>query len=308
MRIGNRNFPYPVLNANTDLTGYMESSKFSFEFETTPKGEVIVENGLLKFKKLHFILENEELNSLYQSGKVKAAVVVECSGSTYRKSFPLTLEPQDLTIEAGSLNGMVTVSAYMYASCDLDQYSNNDFNEFYHGYKFDLDKFDILAVDDGGRFRVNIDPSEDNKVSSIFTIVKVENSNKLVSFELRPSQIVIKLPKLYYEQYDKIKRRSEYNNIVFAMLAIPVLTACLAELQQYEYNSFEDLIERYTWMESVQRAYKQVKGRDFELDIFKSEQAFELAQILLNQSSCRGIEDFGIMISGKMEESSDEDE
>lgn len=308
MRIGNRIFPYPILNANLDLTSYMESSKFSFEFETTTEGQVIVENGLLQFKKLHFILENEELNKLYQGGKVKAAFVVECSASTYRKSFPLTLEPQDLTIEARDLNGMVTVSAYLYANCDLEQYSNNEFNEIYQGYKFDLDKFDILAVDDGGRFRVNIDPSEDDKVSSIFTVVKVENNNKIISFDIRQNQIVIQLPKPYYEQYDKIKRRSEYNNIAFAMLAIPALSSCLAELQQYNYNSLEELIESYTWMESIQRAYKQVTGIDFDLDIFNNEQAFKLAQILLNQSSCKGIEDFGMMISGKMEESGEEDE
>lgn len=308
MRIGNRIFPYPILNANLDLTSYMESSKFGFEFETTTEGQVIVENGLLQFKKLHFILENEELNKLYQGGKVKAAFVVECSASTYRKSFPLTLEPQDLTIEARDLNGMVTVSAYLYANCDLEQYSNNEFNEIYQGYKFDLDKFDILAVDDGGRFRVNIDPSEDDKVSSIFTVVKVENNDKIISFDIRQNQIVIQLPKPYYEQYDKIKRRSEYNNIAFAMLAIPALSSCLAELQQYNYNSLEELIESYTWMESIQRAYKQVTGIDFDLDIFNNEQAFKLAQILLNQSSCKGIEDFGMMISGKMEESGEEDE
>lgn len=38
MRIGNRIFPYPVLNANTDLTNYLDCSKFYFEFETTSEG------------------------------------------------------------------------------------------------------------------------------------------------------------------------------------------------------------------------------------------------------------------------------
>lgn len=308
MRIGNRNFPYPILNANLDLTSYMESSRFGFEFQTTPEGTVIVENGVLQFKKLHFILVNQELNDLYESGKVAAAFVVECSASTYRRSFPLTLDPKDLAIEARDLNGIVVVSAYLYANCDLEQYSNTEFNEIYQGYKFDLDKFDILAVDDGGKFKVNIDPSEDDKVSSIFTIVKVENNDKIVSFDIRQNQIVIQLPRIYYEQYDKIKRRSEYNNIAFAMLAVPALASCLAELQQYEFNSIEELIEKYSWMESVQRAYKQVTGMDFDLDTFNVEQPFKIAQILLNYSSCKGIEDFGKMISGNSEEGGEEDE
>lgn len=308
MRIGNRNFPYPILNTNLDLTSYMESSKFGFDFQTTPEGNVIVEDGVLQFKKLHFILVNQELNDLYESGKVAATFVVECSASTYRRSFPLTLEPVDLAIEARDLNGIVVVSAYLYANCDLKQYSNKEFNEIYQGYKFDLDKFDILAVDDGGKFKVNIDPSEDDKVSSIFTVVKVETNNKFVSVDIRQNQIVIQLPRIYYEQYDKIKRRNEYNNIAFAMLAIPALSSCLAELQQYEFNSTEELIEQYSWMESVQRAYKQVTGMDFDLYTFNSEQPFKIAQILLNHSSCKGIEDFGKMISGNSEEGGEEDE
>lgn len=306
MRIGNRIFPYPVLNSNTDLTNYLDCSKFYFEFETTSEGQVIVENGSIQFKGLHFILKNRELDDLYRKGKIKAAFVLECSSSAYRKSFPLGLEPKDLKIEACDLNGTVSASAYLYANCDIRKYSNREFNDIYRNYKFDLDKFDILAVDDGGNFRVNVDPTEDDKVSSIFTVVRDERDDEIVAVDCESRKIVIRLPRPYYEQYCKMKRMNDYNNISFAMLAVPALTSCLSEIRKSDFESLDDLIENYTWMDSVQKAYKHVTGKEFDLDILKKEQPFKIAQILLNHSSCKGIKSFGEMISGMMEESVEE--
>ena len=307
MRIGNRIFPYPVLNANPDLTNYLESSKFGFEFETTEDGSIIMENGKIVLRQVHFFLENSQLNELYKAGSIRAAMIIECSSSTYRKCFEIFLEPIDLIIDAQDLNGMVSVSVYLYANEDITRYNNEEFNEIYQDYKFDLDKFDILAVDDGGRFRINIDPTEDDRVSSIFTIVKVENENQIISYEIRKRQIVIQLPRIYYEQYDKIKRRKENNNISFAILAIPTLSACLSELQQ-RYNSIDEIIDSYLWFESVKISYEQLTGNELDIETFDSEQPFKLAQILLNQATCRGIEDFGMMISGENEEGGEEDE
>ena len=307
MRIGSRNFPYPILNANQDLTSYLESSKFGFEFETTTGGEIIVENGKINFKNMCFVLKNEELRNLYEGGKVDAALIVECSSSTYRKSFSIGLTPSDLYIETKDLNGTVNISAYMYAKVDIKDYSNIEFNEIYQGYNFDIDKFDILAVDDGGRFTVNIDQTEDDKVSSIFTIVKVENDEQLIAYESRSTQIVIQLPKNYYEQYQKIKRNSDYNNIAFAILAIPVLSSIFIELQS-KYSGIEEIEEDFSWFRSICASYKQSVGTVLDWETFSNEQPYKLAQLLLNYASCKGIEYFGEMISGENVESGEEDE
>lgn len=51
----------------------------------------------------------------------------------------------------------------------------------------------VLAADDGIKFRVDIGESNDNKMSSIFTIVKKDDAEGLVTYNNEPNKIVIYL-------------------------------------------------------------------------------------------------------------------
>ena len=49
---------------------------------------------------------------------------------------------------------------------------SEDFDDDYDGFRFTIEKNDILAVDDGFTNKIEFDEDEDNKKSSIFLIVK----------------------------------------------------------------------------------------------------------------------------------------
>lgn len=306
MHIGNRNFPYPVLNKNELLSDYVAESTFKLEFDVGEDGAPIVQNGEVVFKKLCYTITDASLIELLKQGKMKGAFIVECSASVFRSIFDISDTPYDLRIPANKINGNVVASCYLYATEDIADFKSAGFISEYAGYSFDVDKFDILAVDDGFRFRIELDPTVDDKVASIFTVVKKEGDSDIMTYENKDKNIVIYLPAVYYGSYDNIKTRRECNNIAFAMLAIPVLAACLDEVYA-NYDSMEDILDGHPWFNAVCISYKRKTGDDLVYEVFEGMNKLELAQIVLNSASCNGIMDFGNMLLGNMEEGADDE-
>ncbi len=307
MHIGNRIFPYPVLNRNEALSDYVADSTFKVEFETDASGTPIIQNGKVLFQNLHYTITDASLCALLEKGSVKGAFIVECSASVYRSKFEITSTPTDLEVSAHEINGNVVVSCYLYAAEDIPDFVSTGFVPAYTGYSFDIDKFDILAVDDGFKFKIDLDPAEDDKVASIFTIVKKDSPDAIMTYTNNDRNIAIQLPSAYYDAYDNIKMKKEYNNIAFAMIAIPVLACCLEELKNYDVCSLDEIIECNHWFNAVCVSYKRKLGKELTYDEFSTSSMLELAQTVLNEASCNGVMDFGNMLIG-MEESGDEDE
>lgn len=305
MRIGNRIFPYPVLNRNEELSDYVLSSRFNVQFEVTENSTPIIQNGEVIFKNLHFNLTDNSLASLLELGKVKGAFILECSASVYRSKFDITSVPQDLHISVNELNGNVVASCYLYAAEDISDFRSEGFISDYANYSFDIDKFDILAVDDGFKFKIEMDPAQDDKVASIFTVVKQERNDALMSYANKDKNIVIYLPAAYYDYYNSIKMKKEYNNIAFAMLAIPVLTRCLEECA--ERDSIQEILDDYSWFNAVLISYKRMFGKELIYDDYENFNKLELAQMVLNSASCNGLKDFGDMLLGNTEEGEDDE-
>lgn len=306
MHIGNRNFPYPVLNRNELLSDYVAESTFKLEFDVGEDGAPIVQNGEVVFKNLCYTITDASLIELLKQGKIKGAFIVECSASVFRSIFDISDTQYDLRIPANKINGNVVASCYLYATEDIADFKSAGFISEYAGYSFDVDKFDILAVDDGFRFRIELDPTVDDKVASIFTVVKKEGDSDIMTYENKDKNIVIHLPAVYYGSYDNIKTRRECNNIAFAMLAIPVLAACLDEVYA-NYDGMEEILDGHPWFNAVCISYKRKTGDDLLYDGFAGMNKLELAQIVLNSASCNGIMDFGNMLLGNMEEGADDE-
>lgn len=308
MRIGNRNFPYPVLNKEASLSDYVAASTFRFDFDVGEDGNLIIENGEVVFKNLHYTLTDSALLKLIETGKLRGAFVVECSASMYRRKFDISVVPNDLCVSTNEINGNMVASCYLYATEDISNFQSDGFVPEYSGYTFDIDKFDILAVDDGFNLRIDHDPIVDDKMASIFTVVKKEDNSDILTYVNSDKHIVIQLPSQYFAAYDKIKMRRECNNIAFSMLAIPVLAKCLDEcVQDGSVSSMEDILDQHPWFNAVRISYKQKTGRELQYDDFIERNKLELAQTVLNCASCNGLKDFYEFLLSS-DERSDEDE
>ena len=134
MHIGNRIFPYPVLNRNEALSDYAESSTFKLEFDVDENGAPIVQNGEVLFKNLHYTITDPSLIELLDSGKLKGAFIVECSASVYRSRFDISATPYDLRVSAHEINGNVVASCYLYAAEDIADFKSTGFIPEYAGY------------------------------------------------------------------------------------------------------------------------------------------------------------------------------
>lgn len=310
MHIGNRIFPYPVLNRNEALSDYVAESVFKVEFDVDENGSPIVQNGEVVFKNLHYTITDASLLTLLEQGKLSGAFIVECSASVYRNKFDIGTVPYDLRVSAHEINGNVVASCYLYATEDISDFKSTSFIPEYAGYSFDIDKFDILAVDDGFKFKIELDPTEDDKVASIFTVVKKEDSDDIMSYDYNDKKIIVRLPATYYDCYDNIKTKKECNNIAFAMLAIPALACCLEDICSRQYYSIEEILDNPSWFNAICISYKRRTGKVLTFDDFESINKLELAQMVLNSASCNGLKDFDNLLLGGMsnpeEESEDE--
>lgn len=299
MHIGNRIFPYPVLNRNEALSDYVTDSIFKLEFDVDDNGAPIVQNGEVLFKNLHYMITDASLCTLLEQGKIKGAFIIECSASVYRRRFDISAVPYDLRVSAHEINGNVVASCYLYAAEDIADFRSASFIPEYAGYSFDIDKFDILAVDDGFKFKIELDPTEDDKVASIFTVVKKEDSSDIMSYDYDDKKIIIHLPAAYYDCYDNIKTKRECNNIAFAMLAIPTLACCLEDIYS-RYNTLEEILDDYSWFNAICISYRRKTGTEFSFEDFENKSKLELAQMVLNSASCNALKDFDNMLLGGM--------
>lgn len=306
MQLGNRVFPYPVLNKNDNLSDYKESSTFMVSFDTNEDGSPYVVDGKVIFKNLHYTITDDSLKELIEEEKLKGAFIVECSASVYRNKFDISQTPYDLPVSVHELNGNVVTSCYIYATEDITGFKSDGFIDDYKNYTFDIDKFDILAADDGYKFKIDIDPTEDDKVSSIFTVIPLETNESIMKYENGDRNITIELPREYFNSYDIIKRKKEYNNIAFSMIAIPVLSNCISEINTYEWEDIDSICDEHKWFNAVRISYKRKKGTELILENFYEMNSLELAQLVLNNASCNGVKDFENMLVGNGDDDEDE--
>ena len=306
MHIGNRIFPYPVLNRNEALSDYVSDSTFMLEFDVDENGAPIVQNGEVVFKNLHYTVTDAALVELLEQGKIKGAFIVECSASVYRNRFDISAAPYDLRVSAHEINGNVVASCYLYATEDIADFKSAGFIPEYTGYSFDIDKFDIVAVDDGFKFKIELDPAEDDKVASIFTVVKKEDDGDVMSYDYDDKKIIIRLPAAYYDCYDNMKTKKECNNIAFAMIAIPALACCLEDISSREFSSIDEILEYYSWFNAICISYKRRTGNALTFEDFYPMNKLELAQMVLNSASCNALKDFDNMLLGGMNQAEQE--
>lgn len=286
MQIGNKLFPYPTINNNI-LKSCFKDTVYEFKYVDKNDGQnYILENACIE-------INNEYIKKLMSEGYIGAGLVIECSTTVFRKMYEVTLEPQTIKINIGDLRDKVVISCYLYAKRNILDYKDNDFLDDYQGYSFEIEKNDIIAIDDGFTTIIDYDESMDKKVASIFQVIR-SNSVETMTIEMKTRKIVISLPEEEFVYYDTLRKNDNFQNIFFTMLAIPALTYCLKEFQDNILSEQYDLdvVEmNYTWFISVKNAYKTQYGIELTEEIFKNLDVSILSQKLLNNGALNGIKD-----------------
>lgn len=296
MNIGKRLFPYPVLN-NVKLYSQFKDASFTLSYEEEVTDDQIIFNNLLAD------LKSEYLCNLIAEGCAKVVCVIECANTMYRKPFeiaPNTLNT--IKIPLVDFNGKYQVSAYIVAVKDFD-YVCDDFLDEYEGYTFQVEKNDILAVDDGFVNKVDFNTDEDTKKSSIFLVIKDKKlTDGSCVTEYDSDKIQINLPEEQWNKYDMTKRQPKYQDMYFSILAIPALTYSLTKLRSE--NSDSDLATLridYKWFSVFADAYNKATNTELDDEEFfvKDFNCHQASQLVLNSPVTKAIDlIFDLTVSG----------
>jgi len=221
-------------------------------------------------------------------GLLKAVCVVECSSSVYRKTIPLSLDGQDIELPLKDFLDRVVISAIIYANNNILNFHDDDFVEDYLPYSFEIDKYDILASDDGISFTVDMDEQLDDKISSIFIVVKSEDNDEIMTVKLTKRKIEIDLPEQQYGVYYAMKSTPEFENLFFSIIAIPALGYALGEIKN---GSLEDAQFKYNWFKSIEKTYEAIKPDKLDQNHLSEISPLELAQEIMNFGTSKALTD-----------------
>lgn len=289
MQIGKRGFPYPILNNAKNFNCYINDT-YSLEYDE------VEENDNYVLKNVRIETNSQLLKILLAMQKVKAMIMIECSTTIYKHSEEISLEPKDIIIPISNLCGRVEVSSITYATDTIAELTSPNFTDDYLGYKFKIEKYCPIAIDDGRVLKIEYDDLDDKKVSSIFSVVKSYDSEKKIMKVINDDKkIKIELPEVEYDNFDRLNGQVKFQHIFFSTIIIPALSMCLKDIQdelKYHNKDFEDIIDVHTWFISVQNAYKKLMGTDLTEDIFMSTDVLELSQIIMNDCIVNSIDDF----------------
>lgn len=311
MRIGSRIYPYPVLNKEVQYSGYNPEQEFSLNIALNDNKSVFQSNRKIILKNVSYSLSVPELQQLIDDEKAKAYVIVESPITSVRHKFEVSQKPVDIELSKGDLLGDVEVSSYIVATQNIEGFYSDSFLDVYKDYTFDVDKYSVLAADDGFKFKVKIEEVTDNKVSSIFTIIAaLQNNDDIIRYSDDGSFISIYMSQKYKEAYETLKSSTNIRSTVFAMLVIPPLASCIENLK-HEYKDaggFEELVSEHRWFKSVMASYEKDRNETLSWEDFDLMTGFELAQIVMGYSSATGLETFAdLMINGNGDDGREED-
>lgn len=280
MRVGRKLFPYPVINNSEKISSFKNAS-FSLVYED----ETDEENLILK--NTHLVLDDDYLVRLISEGKVKGALVIECSATIFRETRSIDLNNHDIIIPLSELNDKVYISSFLYATEDITGYKSDNFLEDYSEYTFNIEKYDILAADDGFFKVIEYDQEEDQKNDSIFSVIKTKNIDSML-VDISQKKIIIKLPEAEHGLYSNLRYNKTYQPLFFSMMAIPALSNVLQKFKDQEID-IEDIADDYYWFNSIMTSYEKNFGKKLTNEVFNETETLTLAQKLLNNSTLGGI-------------------
>lgn len=283
MQIRNRLFPYPVLHKQKELSSFGINCNYELNKTISEDNEkLIIDNVCVN-------LISNELRRLLAENKIQCVLVIECSSTVYRKYYDIGINPMKIELSKSDFKDNVEISSFIYAK-DTFEISSSEFLDEYSDYTYVIDKYDVLAIDNGVTIKIKYDEERDNKISSIFSVIKDEDT-EYMKIEANQDQIYIYLPEKPFNCYDRLKDMEYYQNEFFAILAIPALTYSLNKVRNDYDSCIEDIRFNVNWFDSFVKAYSNKFGEELTDDIFRDIDTLNVSQIILNNGVVKSIEE-----------------
>jgi hypothetical protein len=274
----NRLFPHPVLR---------EENK---DYESSVFNAIVSSKNLINkyIINLQLSLINEELLYLIKKRRAKIICHLECSKTKFREILDLNLGENELSIQAGLVDGIVYLLPLIVANEDIDNYYSKDFNKDYDKNSFKLEKGDILAI--GKHFPILIE-NERGKLASVPSIFSIKEFDsplqKGTEIGLTREKIEIYLPENVFKIYQKNRKKQFYNDVMSTIIILPSLIYVLDKLKEVEGSLLEYGDKR--WFRVIIKKLKE-EGIDFEKKDLSETNTFAVAQKIIEYLNSKAIE------------------
>lgn len=264
MKINNLSFPYPVLGIGDDVMP-LPSIKSS-EVQKTPKTYKFV---------VSLDMRNKQINAYIKKGYAQFVCEVECSRTMLRKCWFCDTPWFVIEIPRTDLAERVTFQFSVIVMKPIKGYQNDLFHEDYQGYKFDLERGDLLAFI--GHFVYDVEIKYD-KLRSVGTFMEITEgmNERQPRYVLGGSKIEIRLPSDMYSAYKtSIRGNRSYANIIHSSIVFNALTTALLFFDQYEHTLWARTLKYRIENEATLSKFKNFNEN------YDSDEIVELAQNLL---------------------------
>lgn len=257
-------FPYPVLGHRKGI-----NSMVDLKMDPKKQDDYFVWD-------IDIIHDNDDIDTLIESGSVKYACEVDCPETYYRNSFYPEIGGDErhvrIKIKDTEIGGNLSIVVTALAVEKLSKYHNSKSTGLYSKYSFDLEPGDILAIFGGWDIDLDSEAPSYKRITSILQLQFVDGHEIEVDLTDK-KHIIVELPKEKYQQHsDKLK------NPFFqpALLSSIVSEAFVRALQHLGEN------ESRTWARMLVHKAQELGYEDVKKQLDDDpELAFEITRKIL---------------------------
>ena len=175
---------------------------------------------------------NKDIAQLVNEGKAEYACEVTCRVTFLRRCYKSSTPHFDITLGRTEVNGRIEFQCFIATCQPIPNYSNDDFNEDYHGFTFDLETGDMLAVFPLAWWNTNVKFDKLYAAGSFMQIVEAGDGIDKIWFNLNEDRILIELPHDLFVQYQRIG--NSFPEVIHSSLVHNALVYALSNLSEYQ--------------------------------------------------------------------------
>lgn len=238
---------------------------------------------------------NKDIARLVNEGKAEYACEVTCRGTFLRRCYKSSTPHFDITLGRTEVNGRIEFQCFIATCQSIPNYSNDDFNEDYHGFTFDLETGDMLAVFPLAWWNTNVKFDKLYAAGSFMQIVEAGDGIDKIWFNLNEDRILIELPHDLFVQYQRIG--NSFPEVIHSSLVHNALVYALSNLSEYQETG-------KLWADSLQLRLAELHVLTSELKNDMS-LVYKAADILLQDPYKRMLDSLEKIANAQNEEQED---
>lgn len=264
MKYKNVSLPHPVLGIYDDVYPLLEDDciRLADPVKTATDYSFVID----------LTQRNRDITRLIEEQKAKYACEVTCKSTYLRRCIVSDTPHFEITLDRKEVNGRIEFQCYVATCQTLQNYTNSDFNEDYHGFTFDLDAGDLLAVFPLAWWNTNIKYDKLYAAGSFMQIVEAADGVERTWFNLDEDKIMIEMPHDLFMQYKRVG--NSFPEIIHSSLVHNALVYALCNLEEYANEHKEKL-----WVDSLIVRLNEPQLQHYDLSDMN--QVYQVADILL---------------------------